>query len=133
MIQRADRALQQMRREHAAISVAEVGRCAGVSRTFLYQNAGARALIAAAVGQHTDVRASAASRNASQAPAIPAGSLTARSLTWKPSSLNAWECQARAHALLPVAAIAGRAGGDARPLRPCIVRISAGNDAYPEL
>jgi hypothetical protein len=35
MIQRVDRALQQMRREHATVSVAALSRRAAVSRTFL--------------------------------------------------------------------------------------------------
>ena len=62
MIQRVDRALQQMRRERAVISVAAVSRRAGVSRTFLYQNAEARALVDAAAGEHAknaDAQASA--------------------------------------------------------------------------
>jgi hypothetical protein len=48
MVQRVDRALQQMRRERAVISVAAVSRRAGVSRTFLYQNPEARELVTAA-------------------------------------------------------------------------------------
>lgn len=48
MLQRVDQAVRQMRRERARITVAAVARRADVSRTFLYQNAQARALIAAA-------------------------------------------------------------------------------------
>ncbi len=62
MVQRVDRALQQMRREHAAVSAAAVARRAGVSRTFLYQNAGARALVTGAAAGHAknaDARADA--------------------------------------------------------------------------
>ena len=62
MIQRVDRALQQMRRERAPITSAAVARRADVSRSFLYQNADARALVtAAAAGQakEADARASA--------------------------------------------------------------------------
>lgn len=62
MVHRVDRALQQMRRERAVISAAAVSRRAGVSRTFLYQNAEARALVTAAAGKHakdTDAQASA--------------------------------------------------------------------------
>lgn len=65
MIGRVDRALQQMRRENAAVSVAAVSRRAGVSRTFLYQNADALALVTAAAAGHAkdaDTRASAPSR-----------------------------------------------------------------------
>jgi hypothetical protein len=43
MIERVDQALQQMRCEHATITLASAARRAGVSRSFLYQNAEARA------------------------------------------------------------------------------------------
>jgi len=48
MLQRISQVLRQMRREQAQVTVAAVARRAAVSRTFLYQNAEARALIAAA-------------------------------------------------------------------------------------
>jgi hypothetical protein len=48
MLQRVDHAVRQMRRERARITVAAVARRADVSRTFLYQNDKARALISAA-------------------------------------------------------------------------------------
>jgi Family of unknown function (DUF6262) len=48
MLQRIDQAVRQMRREGARITVAGVARRADVSRTFLYQNDKARALISAA-------------------------------------------------------------------------------------
>jgi chromosome segregation ATPase len=48
MLQRISQVLRQMRRERAQVTVAAVARRAAVSRTFLYQNAEARALIAAA-------------------------------------------------------------------------------------
>ena len=86
MVQRVDRTLQQMRRERAAISIAAVGRRAGVSRTFLYQNAEARALVTAASGEHAknaDARASAAAR-AGTAP-------------WRERALNAESELKRAH------------------------------------
>jgi hypothetical protein len=86
MIQRVDRALQQMRRERAVISVAGVSRRAGVSRTFLYQNTEARALVAAAAGEHAksaDVRASAAAR--------------AETAPWRERALNAESELKRAH------------------------------------
>jgi hypothetical protein len=54
MTRRVDRALQQMRREHATVTAAAVARRAGVSRSFLYQNAGARALVTAAATGHAE-------------------------------------------------------------------------------
>jgi predicted nucleic acid-binding Zn-ribbon protein len=51
MLQRITQVLRQMRREHAQVTVAAVARRAAVSRTFLYQNAEARALIASAARQ----------------------------------------------------------------------------------
>lgn len=45
MLDRVTRALREMRRDGGTITVAAVGRRAGVSRTFLYQNADARRLI----------------------------------------------------------------------------------------
>ena len=88
MVQRVDRALQQIRREHAVVSVAAVSRRAGVSRTFLYQNADARALVTAAAAGHTkdaDVRASApVSARAETGP-------------WRERALNAESELKRAH------------------------------------
>jgi chromosome segregation ATPase len=86
MIGRVDRALQQMHREHAAVTVTAVSRRAGVSRTFLYQNARARALVTeAATGRAKDAaaRASAPSR----AEAGP----------WRERALNAESELKRAH------------------------------------
>jgi chromosome segregation ATPase len=86
MVQRVDRTLQQMRRERATISIAAVGRRAGVSRTFLYQNADARALVTAASGEHAknaDTRASAAAK----AGAAP----------WRQRAVNAESELKRAH------------------------------------
>ena len=87
MIARVDRALKQMRRERAAVSVAAVARRAEVSRTFLYQNAEARALVAAAAAGHegnADARASAAAR--------------AETAPWRERALNAESALKRAHA-----------------------------------
>jgi chromosome segregation ATPase len=86
MIQRVDRALQQMRRDHATVSVAAVSRWAGVSRTFLYQNAEARALVAAAVGEHAK---NADARTSAAAPAETA--------PWRERALNAESDLKRAH------------------------------------
>ena len=78
MVGRVDRALKQMRRERAAVSVAAVARRAEVSRTFLYQNTEARALIANALDHHArnaNARADAASR--------------AETAPWRERALNA--------------------------------------------
>jgi chromosome segregation ATPase len=47
-VQRVQRAIERMRREHAPITVAAVARRAEVSRTFLYTNPEARAALTAA-------------------------------------------------------------------------------------
>lgn len=63
MIQRVDRALQQMGLERAAITSAAVARRASVSRSFLYQDTDARALITAVAAGYTkeaDARGGAA-------------------------------------------------------------------------
>jgi chromosome segregation ATPase len=86
MIQRVDRALQQMRREHAAVTAAAVARRAGVSRSFLYQNAEARALVTAAAAGHAkdaDARVSAPAR--------------AETGPWRERALNAESELKRAH------------------------------------
>ena len=91
MVQRVDRALQQMRRDRAVISVAAIARRAEVSRTFLYQNAEARALVSAAAGEHAknaDARASAAAR----VEAAP----------WRERALNAESELKRAHGEITV-------------------------------
>ncbi|MEU0009596.1 DUF6262 family protein [Streptomyces sp. NPDC006314] len=46
-----DRAITRLRREKAQVRVAAVARRADVSRTFLYDNAEARAAVAAAITQ----------------------------------------------------------------------------------
>jgi chromosome segregation ATPase len=87
MIQRVDRALQQMRRERAAITSAAVARRAGVSRSFLYQNADARALVTAAAAGHAreaDARAGAPTPTTGTGP-------------WRERALNAESELKRAH------------------------------------
>jgi chromosome segregation ATPase len=87
MIQRVDRALKQMRRERAAITSAAVARRADVSRSFLYQNADARALVTAAAAGHAreaDARAGAPT------PATGTG-------PWRERALNAESELKRAH------------------------------------
>jgi chromosome segregation ATPase len=84
MIGRVGRALQEMRRERAAVTVAAVSRRAGVSRTFLYQNAEARALVAAATAGHEK---DAGIRAGARAGAGP----------WRERALNAESELSRAH------------------------------------
>lgn len=87
MIQRVDQALRQMQRERAAVSFAAVARRASVSRSFLYQNADARALVTTSVAGHAkDARA----RAGAPAPAASAG-------PWRERALNAEGELKRAH------------------------------------
>jgi chromosome segregation ATPase len=95
MIQRVDQALQQMRREHATITPASAARRAGVSRSFLYQNAEARALVTAAAAGHAK---DASIRAAAPAEAGP----------WRERALNAESELKRAHA--EITAQRGRTG-----------------------
>jgi chromosome segregation ATPase len=81
MLHRVDHALRQMRREHARITVAAVARRADVSRTFLYQNQQARALI-------TTAAANRASPSRQPDPA---------ELSWRQRALNAEQELRRAH------------------------------------
>jgi chromosome segregation ATPase len=87
MIQRVDRALQQMQRERAAITSAAVARRAGVSRSFLYQNADARALVTAAAAGHAK---EADARAGAPTPATGIG-------PWRERALNAESELKRAH------------------------------------
>lgn len=86
MIRRVELALQQMRREQAVASVAAVARRAGVSRTFLYQNAEARALVATAAGEHA--------KNADDRASAP---VRAEAAPWRERALNAESELKRAH------------------------------------
>ena len=53
MLQRVRDTVQRMRREKTPVTYQAVARRAGVSRTFLYQNPDARALVAQAAAQVT--------------------------------------------------------------------------------
>jgi chromosome segregation ATPase len=86
MVQRVDRALQQMRRERATVSVAAVSRRASVSRTFLYQNTEARALVNAAIGEH-----------AKNADAQVSARAHAETAPWRERALNAESELKRTH------------------------------------
>lgn len=86
MVERIAQVLRQMRREHAAVTVAAVARRARVSRTFLYQNDRARGLVEAGGGA---ARTDASMRSDAEASAIEA--------TWRERALNAEQELRRAH------------------------------------
>jgi hypothetical protein len=85
MLQRITQVLRQMRREHAQVTVAAVARRACVSRTFLYQNTKARALITAAACQN---RGTTADQDARPDPA---------EASWRQRALNAEDQLKRAY------------------------------------
>jgi len=87
MLQRVTRVLAQVARERAPVTVAGVGRRAGVSRTFLYQNERARALLAAAAGQHAG----------SSAASGPDATTARAEASWRERGLNAEHQLSRAH------------------------------------
>lgn len=91
MVERITEVLRQMRREHAAVTVAAVARRARVSRTFLYQNKRARGLVEAG----GDAASSdAAMRSDAEASAVEA--------TWRERALNAEQELRRAHSEITV-------------------------------
>ncbi|WP_037972458.1 DUF6262 family protein [Streptosporangium amethystogenes] len=55
-LERTEEALRLMRRERAFVTYPAVARRADVSRTFLYQNPDAKALMAAAIAAYGDQR-----------------------------------------------------------------------------
>jgi chromosome segregation ATPase len=85
MLQRISQALRQMRREHAHVTVAAVARRAAVSRTFLYQNVQARALVTAAAAEAGSGPPNAARPDPAEA-------------SWRQRALNAEDELKRAHA-----------------------------------
>jgi chromosome segregation ATPase len=98
MIGRVDRALRQMRRELATVTSAAVARRAGVSRSFLYQNAEAQALVTTAAAGHA--------KDADAAAGAPAPAAGTRS--WRERALNAESELRRAHG--EISAQRGRIG-----------------------
>jgi Family of unknown function (DUF6262) len=77
-VQRIGEALQHLSREHAQVTYPAVAQRAGVSRTFLYQNADARALMTAAITTRADrTRQLQASQDAQN------------QATWRERALNA--------------------------------------------
>ncbi|MGY5060700.1 DUF6262 family protein [Streptomyces sp. 900105755] len=78
-LERVHQAIARIRREKAQVSVAAVSRRADVSRTFLYDNAEARAAVAAAMAEAGERRTQ-----------IPADD-EKREATWRERALNAEE------------------------------------------
>ena len=87
MLQRVQSTVQRMRREKTPITYQAVARRAGFSRTFLYQNPGARALVAEAAAQMTGQRVHQQADQADQQEA-----------SWRERALNAEDALKTAHA-----------------------------------
>jgi chromosome segregation ATPase len=87
MLQRVRSSVQRMRREKTPITYQAVARRAGVSRTFLYQNPDARALVAEAAAQMTGRRVREQADQADQQEA-----------SWRERALNAEDALRTAHA-----------------------------------
>jgi len=85
-VQRVHDAITRLRREKAQISVAAVARRANVSRTFLYGNAEARAVIATAMTEVGDRRTRLVTDRADQQEA-----------SWRERALNAEDALKAAH------------------------------------
>jgi Family of unknown function (DUF6262) len=86
-LRRVHDAIARIRREKAQVSVAAVGRRAGVSRTFLYDNPQARAAVASAVAE--------AGQRRTQTLAKPDDQ---REATWRERALNAEDALKATHA-----------------------------------
>ncbi|MEC4019800.1 DUF6262 family protein [Streptomyces sp. H27-D2] len=85
-LERVHQAIARLRREKAQVSVAAVARRADVSRTFLYNNAEARAAVAAAMAEAGERRTQ-----------ILAEEDEKREATWRERALNAEEALKVAH------------------------------------
>ena len=85
-LERVGQAIARLRREKAQVSVAAVGRRADVSRTFLYDNAEARAMISAAIAAAGERRIQ-----------MVVDQDDARAATWRERALNAEEALKAAH------------------------------------
>ncbi|MFE9646395.1 DUF6262 family protein [Streptomyces sp. NPDC006365] len=79
-LQRVREAITRLRREKAQVSIAVVARRADVSRTFLYDNAEARAMVATAMAEAGDRRARSLADQDDE-----------REATWRERALNAEE------------------------------------------
>jgi hypothetical protein len=86
-LQRIQDALQRLRRERAQVTYSAVAQRAGVSRTFLYQNADAQALMAAAITTSTTRKHQLQADKDAQAEA-----------SWRERALNAEDALKAAHA-----------------------------------
>ncbi len=87
MLDRVRDTIQRMRRERTPITYQAVARRAGVSRTFLYQNPDARALVAEATAREVDHRSRHLADQADQQEAC-----------WRERALNDEEALKTAHA-----------------------------------
>lgn len=87
MLDRVRDALKQIRRERARVTVAAVARRADVSRTFLYQNTDARALVAEAAAAASGQRMTDQAEQAAQVEA-----------SWRERALNSENALKIAHA-----------------------------------
>ena len=86
-LQRVQDALGRLRREKAQVSVAAVARRAGVSRTFIYDNAEARSAVSAAMAEARQHRIQ-----------LLADQDDEREATWRERALNAEAALKTAHA-----------------------------------
>ncbi|MFE3527057.1 DUF6262 family protein [Streptomyces sp. NPDC059161] len=85
-LERVHQAITRLRREKAQVSVAAVARRANVSLTFLYDNAEARAAVAAAMAQAGERRSRTLAEQDDE-----------REATWRERALNAEEALKAAH------------------------------------
>lgn len=85
-LERVHQAIARLRREKSQVSVAAVARRADVSRTFLYDNAEARAAVAAAMEQVGEQRYRVLAEQDDE-----------REVTWRERALNAEEALKAAH------------------------------------
>ena len=86
-LQRVDNAVARLKREKTPVTIAAVARRAGVSRTFLYGNPQARAVVAGATAQY-------GTRRAQDLAAQDAG----QEASWRERALNAEDALKAAHA-----------------------------------
>ena len=101
-------AITRLRREKTQVSVAAVGRRAGVSRTFIYDNPDARAAVAAAIAEAGEHRTQ-----------ILAAQDDEREATWRERALNAEDALKAAHAEITTQrARIGGLLGQVRDLKP---------------
>ncbi|MDX3853300.1 DUF6262 family protein [Streptomyces sp. AK02-01A] len=85
-LERVHQAIARLRREKAQVSVAAVARRADVSRTFLYDNAEARAAVAATMAKSGDRRTQMLAEQDDE-----------REATWRERALNAEDALKAAH------------------------------------